>query len=399
MSKTWLVARQTYRRRIRSSNFLILTFGLPVLMIVAGALPSLLGNRAPLSAVGVVDETGSLSPPGQVAVGERTVQVQTFGSADAARAAYEQGVIGGYLVVPAGYRQGAAVVFYGADSPDAATQEALADLLREALLPGKPPSLYARLADPANLVYVALNSGQQMAEGPALIVRVGLPVVLAILFALAVFMGSTQMGAAVVREKDQRAIEMVVTSLRVRELVAGKILGVSLLTLTQFGIWGVGAAIGAGLALSRVTSLPALSIPWRAVAWAVLLGVPGYFLYGAVAAGLGVIAGDSRQARQLAGVLGLVALTPFWFAGVLLQAPDRPIAVALTLFPLTSPMFSLFRLSFTTVPTWQLAAGLGLIVASLGAAVWFVAHIFRAAMLNYGKGLRPEEIVRALRQA
>jgi ABC-2 type transport system permease protein len=207
------------------------------------------------------------------------------------------------------------------------------------------------------------------------------------------------MGAAVVREKDQRSIEMLVTSLRVRELVAGKVMGVSLLTLTQFAIWGVGAAIGIGLALSSLTGLEGLTVPWRAIVWALLLGVPGYFLYGALAAGLGVIAGDNQQARQLAGILGFVAFVPFWFVGTLLEAPDGLLAIAASLFPLTSPMFSLLRMTLAQVPTWQLFAALALILLSLAATVWFVARIFRAAMLNYGQSLRPEQILRALRQA
>jgi ABC-2 type transport system permease protein len=235
-------------------------------------------------------------------------------------------------------------------------------------------------------------------EGLGLILHFATPAVLAIFFALAVLLGSSQMGATVVREKDQRSIEMLVTSLRVRELVAGKVMGVSLLTLTQFAIWGIGAAIGIGLALSSLTGLEGLAVPWRAIVWALLLGVPGYFLYGTLAAGLGVIAGNSQQARQLAGLLGFVAFVPFWFVSVLIEAPDGLLAVAASLFPRTSPMFSLLRMTLAQVPTWQLFAALVLILLSLAVAVWSVARIFRAAMLNYGQSLRPEQILRALRQ-
>ena len=235
MRKTWLIARQTYKRRIHSANFRLLTFGLPILMIVAGAIPIILGTRAPLSPIGFVDEIRtarrSLMPPAQVTAGDDTVQVQTFASSEAARAAYQRGEIGGFLVVPGGYLDGEPVAFYGDDSPNAVTEEALGDLMRQSLLPGEPPWLYARLADPSHTIYVALDSEQQVAEGPGLLVHVGLPAALGVFLALAVLMGSSQMGAAVVREKDQRSIEMVITSLRVRELVAGKVLGIALLSL------------------------------------------------------------------------------------------------------------------------------------------------------------------------
>ncbi|MEJ2210891.1 MAG: ABC transporter permease [Anaerolineae bacterium] len=399
MKKIWLVTVQTYKRRIRSGTFLILTFGLPLLMIVAGAIPFLTAIGTPPASVGLVDLSGALVPPAQISLEDTTLQVDTFATQAAARAAYQAGDIGGYLVVPAGYLDGEQVAFYAQKSPGTTTNAALAELLRHSLLPDAPPWLLQRLSDPAQRVFVALDSGREVAEGPALILHFAAPAILAIFFAIAVLLGSSQMGAAVVQEKDQRSVEMLVTSLRVRELVFGKVLGVSLLTLTQFAIWGLGAAVGLGLALSSLVDIQGLIVPWPAIVWALLLGVPGYFLYGTLAAGLGVIAGDNQQARQLAGMLGFVAFVPFWFVGTMVEAPNGPAAIALSLFPLTSPMFSLLRMIIVEVPTWQLAVALALILLSLALSVWFVAHIFRAAMLNYGQSLRPEQILRALRQA
>lgn len=399
MKKTWLVAKSSYKRQIRSGNFLILTFGLPVLMVLAGAIPFILNADASLPSIGFVDQTGELAPVAQVLSGDQALQVETFSRTEDARAAYQRGDIDGFLVVPQRYLEGEPVIFYGEEAPNAATEEALASLLRRALLPDQPSWLFERLSNPSQRVFVALESGEEIAEGPALILRFAAPAALGMLFALAVLLGSSQMGAAVVREKDRRAIEIVVTSLRIRELVAGKVLGVSLLTLTQFAIWGLGGTLAVGLALANVADLQELAIPWTALIWALLLGVPGYLLYGTLAAGLGVIAGDHQQARQLAGFLGFVAFVPFWFLGVLVKAPNGALAIAASLFPLTSPMFSLFRMVLTDVPTWQLATSLALILASLAATIWFVARIFRAAMLVYGKPLRPQQILDAVRQA
>jgi ABC-2 type transport system permease protein len=129
------------------------------------------------------------------------------------------------------------------------------------------------------------------------------------------------------------------------------------------------------------------------------LGVPAYFLYAVLAAGLGIIAGDSQQAQQLASMLGLIGLVPLWLAGVLVTNSNGPLAVALTLFPLTSPMVSLIRMTLTTVPDWQLGLALALIIVSLLLSVWFVVRIFRAAMLLYGQALRPRAVWQALRAA
>jgi ABC-2 type transport system permease protein len=207
------------------------------------------------------------------------------------------------------------------------------------------------------------------------------------------------MGQAIVQEKEQRAMEMVITSLSPRQLVVGKVLGMTLLSLTQLGVWALGGGIAAALALSGTLGIQQLSIPWEALVWGLLLGVPGYFLFAVLASGLGIIAGDSQQAQQLAGMLGFLGLAPLWFLTRIVEAPDGGLAVGLTLFPLTGPMVGLIRMALSEVPTWQLVASLIIIVFSLVAGIWFVARIFRAAMLMYGKALRPRQLWQAMRQA
>jgi ABC-2 type transport system permease protein len=266
------------------------------------------------------------------------------------------------------------------------------------LLADQPDWVVERLSDPSQLTYVARATGEELAEGSAVLIQVVTPLVLALAFGLLVLTGSGQMGAAIVEEKDQRAMEMVITSLAARELIIGKVLGITLLTVTQAAIWATGAGMAIGLALTATGGVP-LNIPWRAVSWALLLGVPGYFLFAVLAAGLGIIAGDRQQARQLSGLLGFLGLVPLYFLGVVINAMDGPLVLGLTWFPLTAPMIALFRMALSPVPTWQLVVSLVILIASVIGSVWFVTRIFRAAMLAYGQSLRPGQIWRALRQA
>jgi ABC-2 type transport system permease protein len=188
-------------------------------------------------------------------------------------------------------------------------------------------------------------------------------------------------------------MEMVITSLSPTELVAGKVMGMTLLSLTQFGIWLLGGGIAAAVALIGKVQLGELAIPWVTLGWEFLLVIPAYFLFAVLASGLGIIAGDRQQAQQLAGTLGVIGFSP------LLNAPSGALAVALTLFPLTSPMIAPIRMVLTEVPTWQLAAAFGIIILSLLGSIWAVSRVFRAAMLIYGQSLRPRQIWQALRGA
>lgn len=409
MKKMWLVARQTYRERLRSGMFLILTFGLPLLMIVAGAVGFIAadggGGDGVVETVGYVDHTGVLSPVEQATIQEdigdinATVHFVAQSSSQAAADAYLAGTIDGYLDIPEGYVAGQAVTYHSDEAPGPVAEEALRQFLQRSQLPQAPDWVFARLEDPATYTYVGQASGEAISEGLGLVVRLATPAFLAISFALAVLFGTSQMGAAIVREKDQRAMEIVITSLRPLELVAGKIMGLTLLSLTQFAIWTVGAILALSLAFSDQIDLQGLVIPWGSLLWGLLLIVPGYFLYAVLAAALGILAGDTQQAQQLAGIMSFLGLAPIYVLGPILANPDGPLAVGLTLFPLTSPSVTLMRTVFTRVPAWQMAAALAILLGSLALSVWVATRIFRAAMLNYGKALRPRDLWRALVQA
>ncbi len=405
MRKIWLVASATYWRRVRSSAFLVLTFGLPLVMVVAGAVPFWLATREQdLTTLGVVDQTGELAsrlaePRPADADTEPGLALRTFADIEAATVARTSGAIDAFLVIPPDYFMGARPVFYGTERLNARLEESLDQRLRHAQLPDAPAWLLARLAEPSMRTYVAIDRGVSVPQGPPLLIRIFFPGLLGLAFALVVFTSAGQMGAAMVREKDQRALEMVITSLSVRELLMGKVLGMSLLSLTQMGLWMLGAIIATVLALFGDLSVEAWSISGQAILWAVLLGVPGYLLYAVLGAGLGIIAGDGQQAQQLAGMLSFFGLAPLWLLGLVAGEPNGPLAVALSLFPLTAPTLNLFRMALTTVPTWQLTAALGLILVSLFVSIWFVARIFRSVMLLYGQRIRPRQVWQALRSA
>ena len=375
----------------------MMTLGLPLLMVIVGAASFFVQTRADTTTrLALVDERAELDGSAASLPESNDLALSVSPSRAAAEAALQRGEVDGYLVIPAGFAQGATPHLYLGEEPSGSLRPALASFLRRAAAPDAPEWVLDRLDDPAVFTYQDARGQNVLSGGVSLALRVVTPVALALAFALMVFTGISQMGPAMAREKDQRVMEMVITSLSPRDLVAGKVLGTTMLSLTQFAVWGLGILLAAVLALTGRVEWATLSIPWRAVAWAALLGIPAYFLFALLAAGLGIIAGDSQQARQLAGMLGFFGLVPLWFAGAIVNAPDSPAAVALTIFPLTSPTIGLLRMALTEVPLWQLGLALALILVSMVAALWFVARIFHAAMLLYGQALRPRAIWRAL---
>jgi ABC-2 type transport system permease protein len=194
-------------------------------------------------------------------------------------------------------------------------------------------------------------------------------------------------------------MEIVITSLPPEAMVAGKVLGLSLMALGQVVVW-TGFAIGAGLlALASTGTVSLAIIPWSALVWSLVLGLPTFLIYAVISAGLGVIAGDDQQSQQLAGILSLIGLLPFWTLPAILSAPGGTLSTVLTLFPLTSATVVLFRLGFGTVPLWQPLAALSIALLCLAAITWLVTRVFRAAMLIYGQRLTLRQVWVALRNA
>lgn len=170
----------------------------------------------------------------------------------------------------------------------------------------------------------------------------------------------------------------------------------TLLSSTQVSIWILAASSAVFLFFRDDLIGKSIAMPWEAMIWAVLLCVPGYFLFALIGAGLGIIAGDMEQARQLSGMLGFIGMGPMYLMGVVVNAVDGPLAVGLTLFPFTAPTLSLFRMALTDVPTWQLAASFLILILCLLGSIWFVARIFRVTMLLYGQKLTLKQILQAL---
>jgi ABC-2 type transport system permease protein len=190
-------------------------------------------------------------------------------------------------------------------------------------------------------------------------------------------------------------MELLVTSSRPSEMLWGKILGLGALGLTQILIWaGIGLAfllaqgnVDIGTTFANLQITPGMLV--LLLAYFLL----GYLMFGALMAGLGISVNAEQEGRQLAGVVSIIAILPFVLSVFFLDDPNAPLAVVGSLFPLTAPLSMILRLSFGTVPSWQIALSLAILALSGAGSVWLAARLFRLGMLNYGKRLGLRGIV------
>ncbi|HEY8192754.1 MAG TPA: ABC transporter permease [Gaiellaceae bacterium] len=189
--------------------------------------------------------------------------------------------------------------------------------------------------------------------------------------------------SGVVEEKNNRVVEVILSVVRPRHLLAGKVIGIGLLGFTQLAlVAGLAAtllAVGVFDAPAELGGDMALVIPWFAL---------GFALYAVAYAVAGALA-SSQQNAETAGQPVTYTLLAVYFAGyVALSAdPEGPLASLLTIFPLTSPLVLPARSALVGVPLWEHGLALVLVLGSIYALVRFAGRIYGLGLLHGGADL------------
>jgi ABC-2 type transport system permease protein len=128
-----------------------------------------------------------------------------------------------------------------------------------------------------------------------------------------------------------------------------------------------------------------ISISASYLALALVLFVPAFVMIAAIMVAVGATLTDVQEAQQVTSLFTLPLFIPFWFVFQIINHPNGPIAVGLSLFPFTAPIALAIRAGFTSIPAWQIGLSLGLLIISAGFAVWLAGRAFRLGMVRYGQ--------------
>lgn len=401
MRNFWLVAKHEYLKIVRQKSFLWATLGIPALMIVVMGVSILiaLGQRGD-TPLGYVDHTGVLANPIQPPLdeGEEQVSMQAFESEEAARAALMDEEIQAYYVLPETYMQaGAVTLIYLEDPPSESAQSDFKQFLRANLIKEQSAVARERLMAGAVLTIKAVAGSQELDLGNPLSFII--PFATAFFFAFAVMTSAGYMLQAVTDEKENRTIEILITSLRAETLIGGKALGLMSVGLTQIAIWVGATILILTVAAPFVDFIQGVKLPWSLLSVIAVFFLPAYTLAAGLMTAIGSVVTDLRQGQQFSGILNLLFMLPFFFITVMMTEPNHPLIVALSLFPTSSFITITLRWGMATVPFWQLAISWMILVAAAILSVWGAARLFRLGMLRYGQRLKLDEIIHGRRSA
>lgn len=409
----WQVFRFELRRNLRRRTWQLAAIAVPLLALLAlevaqgqildGALPgvNLPGLSAPaLGATGggtrgLVDETGLFPGAGDLL---------PFADEAAASQALERGAISSWYHIPGDYLQGGVVYQV---MPTLSLNEISRGVIRRHILASLADELDARLLERLERP-LRLKVLREQEAGPSGVSGFGgaddelallaiYPFVMALLFSL--FMTSGYLLQGVIEEKETRVIEILLSSLRPGQLFAGKVLAYGTLGLLQLLIWLAGIL----LVLQRLPLQGALAalaqyvLPEGALPLMLVYFLLAYLLFASAYGILGALSASMREGPQYAVVFTLPAVVPLWLSTAFIEAPDSPLVLALSLFPLTAPLAMLQRILIGAVPAWQIALGILLLLLSSLALMWLAGRLFRVQTLLAGRMPRLRELPGLLR--
>ncbi|MDE6081282.1 MAG: ABC transporter permease, partial [Muribaculaceae bacterium] len=230
---------------------------------------------------------------------------------------------------------------------------------------------------------------------------------------------------SIIEEKNNRVLEIVVSSVKPEQLMLGKILGIGLVALTQIAIWGVLICAGVALLLpsvmpadimtevgafnngefdastalndpyliSTVAQLSQISYILKIFGYLTLFLIGGFLLYSSIFAAIGSAVDNIQDASQLQ----LVAMAPI-ILGIALASlagsdPASTLTAWLSMIPFISPILMMVRIPFE-IPFWQIAVSLVLLYATFFFMVWFAAKIYRVGIFMYGKKPSLKELIK-----
>ena len=307
-----------------------------------------------------------------------------------------------YFVIPQDFIATGTVSFYSTQrelAPPAGTISTVQNFITSNLLSGKvPPATITRIESSLNVVTVTLTSTGAIAPQQGGYANLIVPGVFSLLLMLSLIFTSTYVLQSLGEEKENRLMEILLSSVSTRQLLTGKVLGLGAAGLLQVIVWVISLPLLLNLASSSIGGfISTIQVPVSFWILGVVYFILGYLLFAVLSSSIAAVTSTVQEAQGIAGLYTLFAIAPFWFFSFILLFPNSPIWVAFSIFPFSAPVLVMIRMGVTGVPAWQLATSIIVMILFIVGGLWLAARLLRTYMLMYGKRPNLGAIVRNLK--
>jgi len=407
MDKTFQVIKHEFIQMVKSKSFIIVTLLFPILaLLILGGyqLIQRIGTQDTTTeavSIGYVDKVGGFNDTSQ------TVEITfiRYPSPEEATEALIAGDIEEYFVITPDYISTGRIDRFTLERElemSGSTRNAVRNFLLNNLLQGYvSDEMLERARSPAWFASTRLDeTGQISPEQGGMLGVFLLPYLFSFLFWVAILMCSFTLLEGLGEEKENRVMEVLLSSISTKQLLLGKVIGLGIGGLLQILFWLLSGGLILGMASTTVGGMfSGLEIPTRLVVFGAVYFILGYLIFGTLFASIGALTPTYREGQQISFFIMPAGIIPLMIVPFFAENPDHPITYFLTLFPITAPVTSMARLGVGNISSWQLALNIILLLISAMGLLFLGAKVFRTFLLMYGKKPSLREVIRSLRQS
>lgn len=431
MNNTSIIIEREYLERVKKKSFIITTLLVPLLMLVAAMLPTLIMLYATgdTKTLVVVDDSGKIFP----ALTD-TDDVKFISAWDTQDAMLASDSIYGVLVIDRNIMaNNSAVKLLTSNAANVTVENEVVSQMEKIIENEKLKnydiddldSILKDVSTTVTLQSIRVDESGEEGETQSAMINSLMGTLLNLVLYMFLLLYGSQVMNSIIEEKNNRVLEIVVSSVKPMQLMLGKIVGVGLVALTQILIWGIimvsissmllpalipgdmlaeAAAINSGMADVSTSNMDVdlaralgtfTNVGYMLEVFGLLTFflIGGYLLYAAIFAAIGASVDNLQDAGQLQ-TIGIIPIFIGLFSSMaVIQDPNSTFALVMSLIPFTSPMVMMARVPFG-IPAWQIALAVVLLVASTFAAIWIAAKIYRVGIFMYGKKPTVRDLIR-----
>lgn len=429
MNNLGLIIQREYFERVRKKSFIVTTLLMPVFMILLMGAPALimLFSTPDHNVIGVVDNTNAIYPRLQ---GNDLYEFVPLDGNPQTKV--DDGEIDGYIIIPSDIEKSSNPVLnlYMKNAIPIELQSSLSsqingivenDKLLTYNIQNLPEIMDAVKTNvKINEVRLDKEEGESLASNLSFLIGMFMSF---LLYMFLIMYGQMVM-TSIIEEKNNRVLELVVSSVKPNQLMFGKITGIGLVAITQIVLWGIIMAFISTLflpailpeeILSQVTQMRSGTLDMGAVdnyetlnalsvltnvgfiiqlfLWLILFLVGGFLLYAAMFAAVGSAVDNIQDASQLQSFILIPIIIALIVSVSIGNAPNSAMAVWLSMIPFTSPMVMMSRIP-AGIDLWQPWVSAVILYATFALMVWFAGKIYRIGIFMYGKKPNVKDLIK-----
>lgn len=421
-NKIGIIIRREYLERVKKKSFIITTLLMPLLMLLLMCLPALLMdvNISDARVIGVIDNSGIVAPQ------LKDTELAKFTRVDISPdSMYTETDYDGFLIINSDIMTNTkGVSLYTREAGSMTLEQSIgdniADIIENERLKAMNATDVRKLLEEVkadvDISTYRLTAEAEDSKGTSSGVSYGIGIIMSIVLYMFLLMYGQMVMTSIIEEKNNRVLELVVTSVKPMQIMMGKIIGVGLVAITQLALWTMimltlssmvmplfvspevaqevasynAGTLDATQATVSIEGLQALSILGDPGYIALIFGylllflTGGFLLYAAMYAAIGSSVDNVQDGSQLQSFVIIPLLVGFLVSTTIAANPSSSLAVWLSMIPFTSPMVMMTRIPFG-IPTWEIIISLVILYASFVGVVWFAGKVYRVGIFMYGK--------------